>query len=225
MYTRSTELFHAGTKGMKWGRRLYQNKDGSLTALGRVRYGKGKGKTKAEVEKEKAKAAKKAAKAEEKAKAKAAAKDKKKGVDEMSDAELAAAIRRKQLEQQYAQLNPKKVSLGKRFMNDSVIPAATEAGRSLLKDTFVKYGRKYLGLDDVDVDPTTALKKSVDKLRLEKDKADLEDYFTDRDANRESARLKREAENAKNKKKIADNGGSDDEDDRKKKRDEEDEDD
>lgn len=34
------ELSHAGTKGMKWGRRLYQNKDGSLTALGRMRYRK-----------------------------------------------------------------------------------------------------------------------------------------------------------------------------------------
>lgn len=224
MYTRSTELFHAGTKGMKWGRRLYQNKDGSLTALGRIRYGKGTGKTKAELAKEKAKAEKKAAKKAAKAEEKAKKQEKKKSVDDMSDAELAAAIRRKQLEQQYSQLNPKKVSLGKRFVDDSVIPAATEAGRSLLKDAFVKYGKKYLGLDDVDVDPTASLKKSVDKLRLEKDKADLEDYFTDRDANRESARLKREAENAKNKKKIADNGGSDDEDDRKKKRDEDEDD-
>lgn len=32
-------LAHYGTMGMKWGRRLYQNKDGSLTPLGRLRYG------------------------------------------------------------------------------------------------------------------------------------------------------------------------------------------
>lgn len=31
-------LTHHGKKGMKWGRRLYQNKDGSLTELGRKRY-------------------------------------------------------------------------------------------------------------------------------------------------------------------------------------------
>lgn len=36
------ELCHYGIKGMKWGRRLYQNPDGSLTPLGRLRYGKQK---------------------------------------------------------------------------------------------------------------------------------------------------------------------------------------
>ena len=33
------ELYHHGTKGQKWGQRLYQNKDGSLTPLGKMRYG------------------------------------------------------------------------------------------------------------------------------------------------------------------------------------------
>lgn len=32
------ELYHHGRKGMKWGRRLYQNKDGTLTELGKKRY-------------------------------------------------------------------------------------------------------------------------------------------------------------------------------------------
>lgn len=35
----SDELYHYGTKGMHWGERLYQNPDGSLTQLGRLRYG------------------------------------------------------------------------------------------------------------------------------------------------------------------------------------------
>lgn len=33
------ELTHWGVKGQKWGRRRYQNPDGSLTAAGRERYG------------------------------------------------------------------------------------------------------------------------------------------------------------------------------------------
>jgi hypothetical protein len=33
------ELQHAGIKGMKWGVRRYQNKDGSLTPAGKKRYG------------------------------------------------------------------------------------------------------------------------------------------------------------------------------------------
>ena len=34
----STELYHHGIKGQKWGRRRFQNKDGSLTPAGKERY-------------------------------------------------------------------------------------------------------------------------------------------------------------------------------------------
>lgn len=44
-------LEHHGTKGMKWGRRLYQNKDGSLTPAGKKRYNKEMDKLKAEKKK------------------------------------------------------------------------------------------------------------------------------------------------------------------------------
>ena len=47
------ELYHYGTPGMKWYRRLYQNKDGSLTQLGRIRYRKNAQSRKLEAQKAK----------------------------------------------------------------------------------------------------------------------------------------------------------------------------
>lgn len=46
-------IVHSGTKGMKWGQRLYQNKDGSLTPLGRIRYRKNAQSRKLEAQKAK----------------------------------------------------------------------------------------------------------------------------------------------------------------------------
>ena len=61
------ELYHYGRRGMKWGQRLYQNKDGSLTALGRLRYRKNQKSTdkKRKAALEKARKAKSAKKQEE----------------------------------------------------------------------------------------------------------------------------------------------------------------
>lgn len=41
IYSKDGTLYHHGVKGMKWGVRRYQNKDGSLTPKGKKRYGLG----------------------------------------------------------------------------------------------------------------------------------------------------------------------------------------
>lgn len=188
------ELYHHGVTGMKWGVRRYQNKDGSLTNAGKRRYG-----TKANFErvqaakKAAAKANSKQAKARKKANERTAAeiakyrkkagikdpaaekaiqaKPHKKTMAEMTDEELTAAINRKRLEQQYAQLHPQKVSKGKQFMeslaNDILIPTAKTVG----KDFAIKKAKDYLGLNDKE-DSLSALKKEVERAKLDYEKAD-----------------------------------------------------
>ena len=73
------ELYHWGTKGMKWGVRRYQNKDGSLTPAGKKRYA---------AEEAKLKAREKEIKGREKAAAKKAKLDSKKAELDAREAAL-----------------------------------------------------------------------------------------------------------------------------------------
>lgn len=149
------ELMHWGIKGMKWGVRRYQNKDGSLTPAGKKRYDKEMAKLKEEekIAKNKLKTQAKLNKLDEKRKevealkrgkpiAKSTKQHSKPSVKDMSDEELRQTVNRLLMEQQYAKLNPQQVSAGQKFvnkvMNDVVAPAATEVGKNVLKDAMTK---------------------------------------------------------------------------------------
>lgn len=79
---RNSTLCHWGIKGMKWGVRRYQNKDGTLTAAGKKHYA-GEGAT---------------------AKTEYAPKRKGGKAEDYSDEELRARINRLQMEKQYRDL-------------------------------------------------------------------------------------------------------------------------
>lgn len=149
------ELMHWGIKGMKWGVRRYQNKDGSLTPAGKKRYDKEMAKLKEEekIAKNKLRTQAKLNKLDEKRKeiealksgkpiTKSTKRSSKPSVKDMSDEELRQTVNRLLMEQQYAKLNPQQVSAGQKFvkkvMNDVVAPAATEVGKNVLKDAMTK---------------------------------------------------------------------------------------
>lgn len=92
-------LAHYGIRGMKWGVRRYQNKDGTLTAAGKKRYSEDE--------------------SEDHKKAHSS-----KSVKSMSDAELRNRLNRLQMEQQYSKLSSSDVNKGKQFL-DKAIKAGT----------------------------------------------------------------------------------------------------
>lgn len=111
-----TYLSHHGILNQKWGIRRFQNSDGTLTATGKVRYGR-------KMTAQRKAAARKAAQTKKRnaeAKAKEAAKreaDERAGrprdVSTMSDQEIRDFLSRKDLEKRYlAEVTPKQVEKG-----------------------------------------------------------------------------------------------------------------
>lgn len=113
---RDNELYHFGIKGMKWGVRRYQNKDGSLTSKGKKRY--------SDDYKESRELSKKS-------------------VSEMSNAELRKLNERRRLEQEYSKLNPSTIKKGLAVAGTVSGVLGTAAAIYNNSNTLVKIGKKF----------------------------------------------------------------------------------
>lgn len=110
-------LAHYGIRGMKWGKRRYQNKDGSLTPAGEKRYGHADYRRAHDG----------------------------KSVKYMSDKELMEKNRRLQMEKQYADLTRKK-SRGKKALDTFIATAGTIAAVTAAYGTYKKTGQAALNM-------------------------------------------------------------------------------
>lgn len=142
-------LCHHGTKGQRWGIRRFQNHDGTRTPLGKIRRrelegysGKSSKSTKI-VKKEKVSKPKPKSTVER--------------VKEMTDQEIDARFNRLtkeknliELEQKMSAFSKPKMSAGRKFVNklvnEAIVPAAVDAGKTLAKEWLTQTGRDMLGL-------------------------------------------------------------------------------
>jgi hypothetical protein len=186
--TYSNELYHHGIKGMRWGIRRYQNKDGSLTPAGEKRRAKLEGKLE-----------KLGGKKSTGVDSDAVQTANKKRASEMSDDELDKAIVRARKEDEYNRLRPEPVAAPKKqnvLINDVLKPAMINAGRNFMQNALNKAAENLLK-GKVDPDSIEALTKTFNKLDL-KNKIDKlqnpDKHLSEEDKNKRQQR-EFEAEN------------------------------
>lgn len=193
------ELYHHGTRGMKWGLRLYQNPDGTLTALGKLRYRKSDG-TLTRAGKKAANRMREDYEQERKLykgltgkrltydlnkhkKQLATAKDqdslRNKKISEMTDDELKKEITRlsneNYLKQLRTQNNPPKQtgeSFIKKFWKNGISEGLSQAGRNLTSKLLTTAGNK--AIEDAYKKPVTELQKMKEKAEIAKYKKQIE---------------------------------------------------
>ena len=190
------ELAHWGIKGMRWGVRRYQNKDGTLTPAGKKRYESELAKLKKEerVLKNRQKSQAKFDELDRKRKQlddlkkgkvssttkKSEGAPKRKSIMDMSDEELQAFINRTNLEKQYkealAYQNKATISRGQKFvqgfMNEVLLPVSIDVGKTVVKKLMGKAVDKAFDRFDKDKSKDGDKGQNKDKNKENKDKKD-----------------------------------------------------
>ena len=147
----NNELNHHGIKGQKWGRRRYQNQDGSLTPAGKQRYGDGERvslqDTKKLVDKsnEVAKQTQRISEDKRNKKEKIAKKETEEAIREhvskMSDQELRDVVNRLNMEERYTQVmrDRTNIEIGKtkteKFMDHTVTALSIASSTLMIMQT------------------------------------------------------------------------------------------
>jgi len=179
-YPSSDEIYHYGIKGQVWGRRRYQNPDGSLTEEGRRRYGVLSGTI--ERHNKKVVAKRQASENDEQDAKQKASSGRTKRVSEMSDDEITERIKRLTLERNLLnleadvnRLQPAKVSTGQKIAKqlgqvavDGLTNAAKQTVTAALNDAAKKAIENSREQNkSKETKEYEALKKEADTLKLQ----------------------------------------------------------